>query len=518
MTLTEVLAFLGVSSRASAQRADPGSESRLRDIRIDSRQVQPGDLFVAVPGKTFDGRNFVGQAVGNGAAAVLVATGDAQINISSTVPIIQVHDLPRKLPELAAYFYGYPSDVLKVIGITGTNGKTSCSHYIAQLMQAVGNSCGVMGTLGNGMLGNLTPSSLTTTDCCMLQMQLADILHLNAKYAAIEVTSVALDQRRVAGTSFDTAVFTNLSQDHLDYHGDMQEYFAAKLKLFTEYKPKNCVLNLDDAASAVILDKLSNLNYTRHPLQSANSNDSCHPGQSAKRVDPGSESCKSIYTYSINNPNADLYLQDNLLHTPWGSGVLNSPLIGQFNLSNLLACIACCALQGVALKDILAAVPNLIAVAGRMQRVTTNDAPQVVIDYAHTPDALIKVLQTLRAYKPAKLYCIFGCGGDRDRTKRPLMFQAALEYSDQVIITQDNSRTEDPQQIVQDMLQGKDPTDQVSIELDRANAIAKTIAQATKFDMILIAGKGHEDYQIIGTVKHPFSDLLVAKQALDNRS
>jgi UDP-N-acetylmuramoyl-L-alanyl-D-glutamate--2,6-diaminopimelate ligase len=304
----------------------------------------------------------------------------------------------------------------------------------------------------------------------------------------MEVSSHALVQGRLTGTNFDTAIFTNLSQDHLDYHGNMQDYFAAKSTLFTKFEPRNTIINLDDKYAEPLLKQISY--QTR------------------------------LLTYSLDNPTADVYFEKNKIYTPWGVGILRSPLIGRFNVSNILACIACCGIQGLSLDVILNAVANLIPVPGRMQKVATinKNAPMVVIDYAHTPDALIKALHALREYKDRVIHCVFGCGGDRDRSKRPLMLQAVIENSDKIIITQDNPRTEDPQQIVRDMLANHASTNNISIELDRAVAITKTIQNAGPNDIILIAGKGHEDYQIIGTEKLPFSDLLVAQQALEVRS
>lgn len=474
MNLTEVSDFLGLPFN--------GSSIELQNIQLDSRLVEKGDLFVAVPGLKTDGKAYVQQALDNGAAAVLVEApyGDATA--------IAVPNLKQKLPELAAFFYNYPAHALKIIGITGTNGKTSCSHYIAQILETNNIRCGIMGTLGNGLLHHLSAASLTTGDCCSTQRQFAAFTAQNVGFVAMEVSSHALDQQRLATVNFDTAIFTNLSQDHLDYHADMQDYFLAKTKLFTEFAPKNAVINIDDP-------------YGKKLLQIVSPN-------------------TKILTYSLTDSTADLYLDQNQIHTPWGNGTFNSPLIGKFNQANVLACIACCGIYGLSLEAILSKVAKLVAVPGRMQRVAAqhSNQPTVIVDYSHTPDAIIKALQTLRDYKPRTLYCIFGCGGDRDRGKRPLMFRAALEYSDQVVVTMDNPRTEDPQQIVDDILAGATINSNINIEFDRALAIKQTIARAAVDDIVLIAGKGHEDYQIIGTQKRPFSDLLIAQQALELRS
>lgn len=462
-------------------------QHQLKAMRLDSRQVQPGDLFIAMPGLTTDGRQHISQAIANGSAAIIAEADGMPSYQGVAAPLLLVTNLKSKLADMATYFYNNPSHNLKVIGITGTNGKTSTSHYIAQLFSAVSMRCGIMGTLGNGFLDNLIKSQLTTSDCCSLQDQLFIFAQQKTSFVAMEVSSIGLLEGRLANTAINTAVYTNLSQDHLDYHVSMEDYFAAKCKLFSEFEPKNCVVNLDDPYSERLLKII--------PLQS------------------------QVITYSLLNPNAAVYYNDGVIITPWGTGSLKVSLVGKFNISNVLAAIACCALQGVPLADLLLAASTLTAVAGRMQTVfnAALAAPKVVVDYAHTPEAVTKALQALGEYKAQKLYCIIGCGGDRDRSKRPLMLDAAIKYSDVVIVTQDNPRTEDPQQIVGDMLGTRHVTDNIIIELDRAKAIQQTIAQASPHDLILIAGKGHEDYQIIGTTKLPFSDLLIAQQALEVR-
>jgi UDP-N-acetylmuramoyl-L-alanyl-D-glutamate--2,6-diaminopimelate ligase len=460
---------------------------QLKVMHLDSRQVQPGDLFIAMPGATTDGRQYVQQAVAQGAAAIIAEAIGWNADININVPLLLLENLKPQLAEIATYFYKDPSHNLRVIGVTGTNGKTSTSNYIAQLFDYVGIKCGLMGTLGNGMLDNLIPSPLTTSDCCTLQNQLFEFSQAQAKFVAMEVSSIGLCDDRLLHTQIDTAIFTNLSQDHLDYHHTMEDYFAAKCKLFTEYAPKHCVINLDDPYSKRLLDLI--------PRSSR------------------------IITYSLLNPAADLYYADGIIHTLWGTGPLVTKLIGKFNISNVMAALACCAIQGISIQTLLQAASKLNAVPGRMQAVpcVDLDAPRVVVDYAHTPDALIKALQTLQQYKQRHLICIIGCGGDRDRSKRPLMLRAVIENSDKVIITQDNPRTEDPQQIVRDMLAGHPLNTNIVIEMDRATAIKNAIAAASSEDLILIAGKGHEDYQIIGTTKLPFSDLLVAQQTLEAR-
>jgi len=461
------------------------NNKHLKNIRIDSRQIEPGDIFVALPGSVTDGRNYIAQAIANGATAVMLA-GEGDYTLSANIPNIQISNLTEHLAVIASAFYADPSQDLQIIGITGTNGKTSTSHYIAQFFTGQNISCGVMGTLGNGLYPQLSSSLLTTSDCCSLQRQLSVLRAAKTSLVAMEVSSQGLDQGRLNNTRISTAVFTNLSQDHLDYHQDMATYFAAKCRLFTEFKPQNFVVNIDDPYGQQIL-KL--LNFPTN-----------------------------VITYSIRDPRADVYLQQNHLRTPWGSGALTTNLFGNFNASNVLAAMACGALHGLSVESMLTMAPKLQAVVGRVQPVVTDvpNLPTVIVDYAHTPDALTKVLQTLQPYKRGKLFCIFGCGGDRDRSKRPLMLQAALANSDVVVITQDNPRTESPQQIMQDILADTVTDKNITIEFDRATAIARTIANAKDGDVVLIAGKGHEDYQIIGTDKLPFSDYAVAQQCLKN--
>ncbi|HSX19551.1 MAG TPA: UDP-N-acetylmuramoyl-L-alanyl-D-glutamate--2,6-diaminopimelate ligase, partial [Gammaproteobacteria bacterium] len=457
---------------------------QLKNMRIDSRLIQPGDIFIAVPGKTTDGRQYIAQAIANGAAAIFYEPAGCVIHDNGKVPCIAVDNLIDLVPELAATYYAHPSQQLNVLGVTGTNGKTSTAHYIAQLLAAVNLKSGVMGTLGNGVYPDLIPSPLTTSDCCTIQHQLQQFVQQGAQYVTMEVSSQGLDQARLMRTQIETGIFTNLSQDHLDYHKDMQDYFAAKCKLFTDFALKHAVINIDDMYGQQLLNLI--------------------PPQT------------TVITYSLSNDAADVYLIGDIVHTPWGSGVLRTNLIGRFNVSNVLAALACCALQGMSLAQILQAAQQLKPVLGRMELITAEDAaaPKVVVDYAHTPDALIKALQTLREYKPNTLYCVFGCGGDRDRKKRPLMMEAVVAHSDQIIITRDNPRTEDAQQIVADMLANTELGPHISIELDRAAAIKQTIAKAKYGDIILIAGKGHEDYQIIGTTVYPFSDQQVAHDTL----
>ncbi len=453
-----------------------GPDQKLAEIKLDSRQVKPGDLFLAVPGAKFNGRDYITQALENGAAVILVDDPEYKVEL----PIIQVPNLQLIVAELAAFFYQWPSEQMDIIGITGTNGKTSISHYLAQIFKANRINCGIMGTLGNGQYGRLSKSNLTTSDSCTVQRQLAEFLRQHTKYVAMEVSSHALQQRRLDFVKFSTAVFTNLTQDHLDYHGTMDQYFAAKALLFADFYPERRVINLDSPYGMQLLNTYSGL-------------------------------CYSIY-----DPTADIYTEHNKIYTPWGTGILMNPLLGDFNLSNILACIAVCGLYGLDFDLILQGVKNLQSVPGRMQKLSYDGGPQVIVDYAHTPDALENALQALHFYSSGEIYCIFGCGGDRDPGKRPLMLSAALDNSDYVVITQDNPRTEEPDKIVADILSLTADRRSINVIQDRRQAIQDTIRRAKPEDVILIAGKGHENVQIIGNDEHPFSDAEVALEVLNN--
>lgn len=455
---------------------------------IDSRKIQAGDVFIALPGQKTDGRDYISKAIANGASAIVYESENARILHTDNIIYIPIANLVTKISMLAAQYYKNPSNDMHIAAVTGTNGKTSITHYIAQLLQANKIPCAVMGTVGNGIYPKLQAADLTTSDCCSIQREFANFKQHGVKFIAMEASSHALDQNRLKDTYIDSAIFTNLSQDHLDYHTDMQDYFMAKARLFNEFSPKNCIINLDDEYGKKLL---------KHILPSTN-----------------------LLTYSLNNHNADLFLDHDVLHSPWGRVKLAINLLGDFNKSNILAAFAFCSIHGVRVEDLGLQAIDLKPVSGRMELIAQDEiiAPKIIVDYAHTPAAIEQVLQSLRVYKPRKIYCIVGCGGDRDRTKRKLMMQACMNNSDEIIITQDNPRTEDPMQIVNDMLQGITLTNNISIELDRAKAIQKAIGAADIDDIVLIAGKGHEDYQIIGTTKFPFSDQRIAKQALMQRN
>lgn len=453
----------------------------------DSRDVKLGNCFFALKGKSYDGRDYIADAIEQGASAIFIDTA-TPYSQALTVPLITVTNLANRLGEIAARFYQYPSSKLTMIGITGTNGKTSTSQFIATALNRVSKRCGVIGTLGYGFPEQLLPSTHTTCNALILQRQIADIFDQGAEAIAMEVSSHALDQERIAGVSFDIGIFTNLTRDHLDYHGTMENYAAAKRKLFYAKDLKYAVINTDDPFGLTLAKELKDsLEIYCYGL-SENKNNLGLPTINAHHI-------------NLNHKGVTAKIS-----SPWGDGQFRSRLLGRFNISNLLAVFACLQLMNIPMEQSLECIANLHTVTGRMQMFGGGKQPLVVVDYAHTPDALMQVLLALREHTNGTLWCIFGCGGDRDRGKRPLMGQIAERYADQLVITDDNPRTEDPQQIVLDIRNGLLCPWAVEIEHDRGAAIAHVISCAQPGDVVLVAGKGHENYQLIGQERLAFSD------------
>ena len=462
-------------------------------VALDSRLVVPGDLFIAVKGTQTDGAQYIAQAIEKGAVAILLEQN--MVSADWAVPVIALPELSEYVSDIAGVFYGQPSQQMPVTAITGTNGKTTCSQLLAQLFELLGESSGFIGTLGYGLSGNglnTKDTGLTTPDAVSVQRILAELKDAGAKRIAMEVSSHSLVQRRIAGLQIDTAVFTNLTRDHLDYHGNLNSYAAAKARLFAMAGLKNAVINIDDNVGRLILVNLD-------PLVNG-------------------------ISYSVENHSADIHCDrisisasgiDAEVVTPWGRGQLKSSLLGKFNLANLLAVIGAAGMQGFALDKILQAAASLTAVSGRMELVDANVLPVVVIDYAHTPDALEKALQALRNHCQGELWVVFGCGGDRDIGKRAEMGKVADHRADNIVVTSDNPRTESPEKIIDQVLLGI--TRDVSVVVDRRDAIRTAIKDAQPNDVILIAGKGHEDYQILGAQRLPFSDQAEARLALRSR-
>jgi len=470
----------------------------IRELTLDSRQVRPGDLFLAVPGAKVDGRAHIADALARGAAAVAYEEQGASVLPLTDVPLIPVRGLIAQLSSLAGHFYGEPSRQLPMIGVTGTNGKTSVTQLVAQALDLLGQHCGLIGTLGTGFYGALQSGRLTTPDPIAVQATLNDLKKAGAKAVAMEVSSHALEQGRVAAVDFDVAVLTNLSRDHLDYHGSMHAYEAAKARLFAWPSLRSQVVNLDDGFGERLCQA-----YAQRPA--------------SDHVET------RLITYSLVRPDASLYAREAVfsdegvratLVTAQGERTLRSPLLGRFNLSNVLAAVATLLALDYTLDEILAVTPRLQGPLGRMQRLGGGERPLVVVDYAHTPDALEKVLEALRPHARGRLLCLFGCGGDRDRGKRPLMAEVAERLADQVCVTDDNPRSEAPQQIFDDIRPGFTASADVTFVAGRGDAIAALIASAHADDVVVLAGKGHEDYQEIAGERQAFSDLIEADKAL----
>ena len=463
-------------------------------VCTNSHSCKPGDLFIGMPGTRVDGGEFWRSAMGQGAIAAVVTpqAADKQPPPPDAC-VIKTQDAIATCSAIASAFYDYPSKKLDMVGVTGTNGKTTTSHLIEYFLLQAGRDTAMMGTLYTRWKGFSQTATHTTPFAVELQSQLAEAVKAGNDYAVMEVSSHALSQGRVKGCSFEVAVFTNLTQDHLDYHRDMEDYFQAKSLLFTpEYLAGRAIINLDDP-------------YGQRAIEQLDRN--------------------KVWTYSINNQDADLYTSNldyqptgvsGTLHTPEGEIAFNSPLVGQFNLANVLAAVGAVLHLGIDLKLVADSLPQFTGVPGRMERVQTSleQKISVIVDYAHTPDSLENLLKAARPFISGNTICVFGCGGDRDRTKRPLMGKIAAQLADVVVVTSDNPRTENPERILQDVVAGIPDTIEPMVISDRATAIATAIKNAQPGDGVLIAGKGHEDYQILGTEKIHFDDREQARIAL----
>lgn len=468
-----------------------GEDRTVTGVALDSREVRPGYLFLACSGLMQRGHDYIAAAVAQGASAVAydVAEGEAAFLSAQVgdVPLLAVSDLSQQAGVIAERFYAYPSRDLWVVGITGTNGKTSCAQFLAHALNQADRPCGIIGTLGNGLVGQLQAGTHTTPDAVSLHRLLAELNAAGARSVAMEVSSHALDQGRVAGVQFTAAVFTNLSHDHLDYHGDMASYAATKQRLFHAAELRYAVVNGDDVFGCEILANLP-------PAVTAVSYGLGGP------VAPNVPHVQGIIEQQTRSGLSMTVKSD------WGDGQLHVPLLGRFNASNLLAAAATLLVSGVPVAETLLRLRRVRPVTGRMECFGGDGwRPLVVVDYAHTPDALEQVLTALREHCRGKLWCVFGCGGDRDRGKRPLMGAAAARLADKLVITDDNPRGEDPAQITSEILGG---IGDVAAEVihDRSSAIAAAIHHAVADDVVLIAGKGHETTQQIGAQKLVFHD------------
>ena len=471
-------------------------------IQMDSRLLREGDLFIACFGHNHDARDYIDEAIDLRVSAVLAESGgDWQgASVVRGVPVIAVDNLAACISEIAARFYSRPSTKLSVIGITGTNGKTSCSQFIAQALSAMGRRCGVIGTLGYGIIGDLKETELTTPDAVFTQMALAEMVRDGVDPVVIEVSSVGLHQKRVKSVQFETAIFTNLTRDHLDYHESMEAYAENKKKLFRSAGLKNAVVNLDDPYALAIINTIA--------------------------------TDVNIFTYSMKNSIATVYTEElrftrtgfeARINTPLGRAELKGKLIGKFNISNLLAVITVLLSyisksSEVNIVELCNRLSDLNPVNGRMEIIGESDDITAMVDYAHTPDGLRSALVGLRDHFEGNIWCVFGCGGNRDKGKRPVMGEIAESHADRLIIADDNPRREKGDEIVGHILSGISDRSSVTVLRDRADAISYAIENAEAGDVVLVAGKGHETYQDIGGSKLIFSDANKVRLALQRRS
>ncbi len=471
---------------------DPGCQ--IRGLAYDSRDVQPGFLFGALRGAFHDGHDFIVDAVARGAVAVLV---DREVSVPPGVTVVRAAASRRALAQISAAFFGHPSRRLRLIGVTGTNGKGATTYLVEAILRAAGRPCGIIGTMGIVIDGEVLPSARTTPEAPDLQGALRTMVERGRQYVAMEVASHALAQERVTGCRFEAGVFTNLTRDHLDFHHSMEAYLAAKARLLAMLPPSGwAILNADDPSAAVM-----------------------------RAVTPA-----QVMTYGLRGP-AGVRGHDLSLHlrgakfvaeTPAGTVPVTLRLAGAFNVANALAAIGVGITQGIPLATIAKALAAMPGIPGRFESVDEGQPFAVIVDYAHTPDGLENVLRTAREVTQGRLIAVFGCGGDRDRAKRPMMGRIAAERADHVIVTSDNPRSEDPVAIIDEIRPGVEAGTagrgvRVDYEPDRRRAIARAIAAAGAGDLVLIAGKGHEPYQLIAGVQHRFDDRQVAREILSGR-
>ncbi|WP_448565663.1 UDP-N-acetylmuramoyl-L-alanyl-D-glutamate--2,6-diaminopimelate ligase [Thalassotalea ganghwensis] len=497
-SLNDILSAVNVSVPCDIQVAKRAL------LTNDSRLLKSDDVFCAVIGQQADGRDYIEQALQKNVALVIKECQNedhhgqvTQLTGANGEAVYQVNvfQLNLRLFDLASSFYDFPQQQLCVCGVTGTNGKTSISQLIAQLFALIGKPCAIIGTNGAGLPGQLLALNNTTPGATELMNLLASFAEQEIKHVAMEVSSHALDQKRVAPELFDVAVFSNLSRDHLDYHQTMDAYAKAKFTLFTQQSGQIAVINGTDEIAKqwlkywprqddlIVYCKGEQLNNFKRFVQAS---DIKHSASGASFI----------------------------LTTELDSVAIESPLLGDFNIDNLMAAVAVLLSQGFSLKEIALQVPKLTAVDGRMETFKGENSPTVVVDYAHTPDALEKVLHACRAHCHGNLWLVFGCGGDRDKGKRAMMAAVAERFADKVMVTSDNPRNEEPIDIIQDIVEGFEDATDIMIEVDRAKAIKEVIAGANKADIIVLAGKGHEDYIEVAGQKHHFDERVIVKQAL----
>lgn len=477
------------------QLKDDWKNTVVTGLAVDSRKVQQGNCFIAYPGHVSDGREYLRAAFSAGAGSALVEADGFAANDRFQLPVIPVSQLQTQLGSIASRFYGNPSAQMTLLAVTGTNGKTSVSQLVSQALVILGEKAGVIGTLGNGLVGQLQETANTTPDVVECNRLLAEMLASGAGFVAMETSSHGLVQGRVDGLSIHSALVTNISRDHLDYHGTMEAYTEAKTLIARQPGLKNLVLNLDDERVA--------------DMRTAAASDT------------------KVWTFSLRNIAGAAVTATSIEYQKQGMNIgvqcggktatIHSALIGEFNSSNLLASLTLLLCAGVELKAATAALSQVEPIAGRMQCLSHSEQqPMVVVDFAHTPDALEKALLALRQHTSGRIWCVFGCGGDRDAGKRPLMAQVVADLADEMILTADNPRSETFSAIVADMVRGVPEQRAFSIIESRAKAIVHAINNASQNDVVLVAGKGHENYQEVAGVKHPYSDVDVCRGALQS--
>lgn len=511
LMLGDLISQCNTSHQCLVTLKDEPNINALKKISIlgvtdDSRKVQKGSLFLACIGESVDGRQYIPQAISAGAVVIFAEYGEEWIEFSlhQNVPVFVVRDLKQSVSAIADCFYGMPSKELSVCAITGTNGKTTCTHLMAQLANALGQKSAIIGTLGFGFISeencDLSNTGLTTPGPVGLQEIFYKLSEEGAQFVAMEASSHSLDQHRLDGVNVETAVFTNLSRDHLDYHGTEEAYGQAKQRLFALPSVRTAVINADEDSSQQMIQHI-------------------HRDASVYRYSISAEKTADLKLLKVgsNGP-----LTNISIDSPWGHASTETRLVGHFNLSNLAAALTVLLAQGADFDSVVSAIPNLHSVAGRMESVESDqDDIRVVVDYAHTPDALEKVLHALKsdqAFKcdqKSELWCVFGCGGDRDKGKRAQMGGVASRLADKSVVTSDNPRTESPEEIIADIVTGfQSENKKPIVHLERKTGIDYAIRHASVGDCILVAGKGHEDYQEINGVRYDFSDVEVARQAL----
>ena len=470
---------------------------KYNNICDDSRYVNKGTVFFAVKGLSSDGCDFIESAINSGACAVVYEPPYDLSNIETSIPIIAVDDLKLEIANIVSRHYESSINEMSIIGVTGTNGKTTVSRLIHQGFKKIGYKSGYIGTLGYG-LENLNLNELTTPSCMKLHKILSEFQNSGVEYVVMEISSHAIDQKRIEGINFNTVIFTNLSRDHIDYHGNMENYGETKAKLFLERQSKIKIININDSFGRSLIERV----------------DEEVISTSIEPINIDKDKFISVTKYETNGSGFDIDLKSS-----WGTFKTHVPLLGIFNIENVIQTIALFLSHGFSLSKIQTIIEGMKAPSGRMESVDMDNnhlLPKVLVDFSHTPDALKLSLQSIRDHYDGKIWCVFGCGGDRDRGKRKMMGNIAERYADYVIVTSDNPRNENPEKIISDILEGI--SSKVETIVSREEAINFAIMKANKNEIILIAGKGHESYQKIGEETLEFSDHKISKRSLIRRS